>query len=92
MRSVRADDTAVTLASLVDAAERGETTTILRDGRPTAVLVPIAEALTQRTVDPAVADEPTERPQEDNFIAFLMTFPGGIEFERDQSPVRDVDF
>jgi hypothetical protein len=28
---------------------------------------------------------------EQNFIEFLMTFPGGIEFERDETPLREID-
>jgi hypothetical protein len=27
-----------------------------------------------------------------NFGEFLLTFPGGIEFERNPSPSRDIDF
>ncbi|WP_245413465.1 type II toxin-antitoxin system Phd/YefM family antitoxin [Mangrovicella endophytica] len=68
------------LSALVEAAERGEPTTITRHGRPAAVIVPVDVA---RRLYP---DEAVD------FASFLMSFPGGLEdFERDQTPLRSID-
>jgi antitoxin (DNA-binding transcriptional repressor) of toxin-antitoxin stability system len=52
---------------------------ITRHGRPAAVLVPVADA--RRLY-------PTDRP---SFADLLLSFPGGIEFDRDGTPLREVD-
>ena len=79
MRNVQVRDAKASLSKLVGAAERGEPTTITRHGRPVAVLVPIADA------------ERLYPPKEKSFVDFLMSFPGGTEFERDLTPMREVD-
>ena len=45
MREVDIAEAEETFEALVEAAERGEPTTITRNGRPVAVLVPYADAL-----------------------------------------------
>ena len=65
------------LSAVVQAAENGETTTITKHGKPVARVVPIEGA---KSPAPKM-----------NFGEFLLTFPGGIEFERNTSPSRDVD-
>jgi prevent-host-death family protein len=67
------------LSAVVQAAENGEPTIITKHGKPTAMVVPIEEA---RKLYPA------KKP---NLGEFLLTFPGGIDLERDSSPMRDVD-
>lgn len=81
MQTVQIRDAKAKFAALVDAAEHGEPTTITRHGRPAAVLVPIADA--RRLY-------PDSRP---SFVDLLLAFPGGPEtlFERDGTPLRDVD-
>lgn len=76
MREVQVRTAKASLSSLIEAAERGEPTTITRHGRPAAVLVSVADA---------------DRLYRRTFADHLLGFPGGIEFERDQTPMRDID-
>ncbi|MEO4001717.1 type II toxin-antitoxin system Phd/YefM family antitoxin [Mesorhizobium sp. CAU 1732] len=81
MSTVSLKDAKAGLSTYVDQAIRGEFVTITRHGKPVAALVPFAAAeIAQRTLKPA-------RP---SFASYLKQFPGG-EFERNQSPARDVD-
>ena len=57
----------------------GEPTTITRHGVPAAVIVSIEDA---RKLYPE---------KKRTYEEFLLTFPGGIEFERDHTPLRDID-
>ena len=79
MQTVQVRDAKAQLSALIEAAEQGHPTTITRHGRPAAVLVPVADA--ERIYAQA---SPT-------FADLLLGFPGGIEFERDASSLRDVD-
>jgi prevent-host-death family protein len=79
VRSVQVRDAKAKFSALIEAAERGQPTTITRHGRPAAVLVPVADA--RRLY-------PEDRP---SFVDLLLAFPGGVEFERDQSPLREID-
>jgi prevent-host-death family protein len=79
MRTVQVREAKAGLSALVQAAERGEPTTITKHGRPIAMVVPIDEA---RKLYPET---------QPNFGEYLLAFPGGIEFERNPSPSREVD-
>jgi prevent-host-death family protein len=80
MKIVPIRDAAADLSALIDAAERGEPTTITRHGRPAAVMVSVDDARTLYD-----ADKPS-------FADFLLSFPGdGVAFERDQTPTRSID-
>jgi prevent-host-death family protein len=79
MRSIQIRDAKARFSALVEAAEHGRPTMITRHGRPAAVLVPVADARRLYPVD---------RP---SFADLLLSFPGGIEFERDRTPLREVD-
>ena len=79
MKTVQVRDAKASFSALIDAAAKGRPTTITRHGVPVAVITPIADA---RKIYP----EETA-----SFVDFLMSFPGGAEFERDESPMRDVD-
>jgi antitoxin Phd len=72
-------DAKAKFSALIEAAERGQPTTITRHGRPAAVIVPVADA--RRLY-------PEDRP---SFVDLLLAFPGGVEFERDQAPLREID-
>jgi prevent-host-death family protein len=67
-------------SALIEAAENGEPTVITKHGKPAAMVVPIGEG---RKLYPDRNDE---------FIDFLLTYPGGVELERSQSRLRDFDF
>jgi prevent-host-death family protein len=79
MKHMQVREAKAELSALIAAAERGEPTTITRHGKPAAVLVP---------VDDAKKLYPENGP---DFVEHLLAFPGGIEFERDERPVRDID-
>jgi len=79
MDSVQIRDAKAKFSALVEAAERGQPTTITRHGRPAAVVVPVEDA--RRLY-------PENRP---SLVDLLLSFPGDIEFERDETPLREVD-
>lgn len=79
MKTVQLRDAKATLSALVDAAEHGEATTITRHGKPAAVLVPVEKAAE------------IYRERKPSFAELLLSYPGGLEFERSGGPMRDVD-
>jgi len=79
MKTVQIREAKATFSSLVDAASHGQPTTITRRGVPAAMLVPIDAA---RRIYPLF---------EESFADLLLSFPGGVEFERDPSPMRGID-
>jgi antitoxin Phd len=79
VRILQLREAKATLSAVVDAAERGEATTITKRGRPAAVVVPVGDA--RRLY-------PSDRP---NFADLLMSIPHSLATERDPSPFRDVD-
>lgn len=79
MQSVQARDAKARFAALVEAAERGEPTTITRHGRPAAVLVPVSDA--ERLY-------PKERP---SVLDMLKAIPGELEIERDRTLPRELE-
>lgn len=85
-RHVQARDAKAKLSELLDAAERGEETVITRHGKPIARIV---------KEDPEVGEKRVNNPGSPyhgmTFFEMLMAFPGPLEVERDETPVRDVD-
>lgn len=79
MKSVGLREAKASLSALVEAAERGEATTITKYGRAAAVVIPVEQARELLKVN---------RP---SFASLLMSIPVDIEFERDQTPLRDID-
>ena len=79
MKSLRLRDAKAALSAVVEAAERGEATTITKRGRPAAVVVPVDDA--QRLY----------RSNRPSFATLLMGIPHPIDAERDRSPLRDAD-
>ncbi|MDI6028287.1 type II toxin-antitoxin system Phd/YefM family antitoxin [Corticibacterium sp. UT-5YL-CI-8] len=80
MKRLQVRDAKAGFSSVIQAAENGEPTLITRHGRPAAVVVPVGDA--ERIY-------PSSSP---NLGAFLATFPGGIEFERNDEPMRRVEW
>jgi prevent-host-death family protein len=78
MNTVNLRDAKANLSAVVEAAERGEATTITKHGRPAAVVVPVEAA---RTL--------LKTPRR-SFASLLMSIPSG-DFERDPTPLRDVE-
>lgn len=81
MKTMHVREAKADLSALVEAAERGQPTVITNHGKPSAMIVPIEEG---RKLYP-------QRSQKD-FVDFLLTYPGGIDLERNESPSRDVEF
>ncbi|MBV5287448.1 MAG: type II toxin-antitoxin system Phd/YefM family antitoxin [Methyloversatilis discipulorum] len=79
MDSIQIREAKAKFSALIEAAEQGRPTTITRHGKPAAVLVPVEDA--QRLY---AQDAPS-------FADLLLAFPGGIEFERNASPLRDIE-
>ena len=79
MESVQIRDAKARFSALIEAAERGLPTTITRHGRPAAVVVPVADA------------HRIYAPQGQAFADLLLSFPGGVEFERDETPLPDIE-
>jgi len=79
MDSIQIRDAKAKFSALIEAAEQGRPTIITRHGRPAAVVVPIEDARQLYPENqPSLAD-------------LLLSFPGDIEFERDQTPPREID-
>jgi prevent-host-death family protein len=79
MRTVKLRDAKALLSALIEDAAQGRPTTITRHGVAVAVLTPI---------DVACKLYPQKAR---SFADLLLSFPGGVEFERNASPPRDVD-
>ena len=80
MRTVQVREAKAGLSALIDNAEKGEPTTITRHGVPAAVLMPVSLAKALLTLD-----------AKQSFEDFILSFPGGLEFERDRTPPREID-
>lgn len=79
MKTMQVRDAKAGFSAVVEAAENGEPTIITKHGKPAAVVIPVSDA--ERLY-------PKHKP---NLGAFLMSFPGGLEFERNDSPMREID-
>ena len=79
MKTVQVRAAKANFSALVEAAAHGRPTTITRHGRPAAVLVSVEDA---RRLYPD--DQPS-------FVDLLLSFPGGLDIERDRTPVREID-
>jgi prevent-host-death family protein len=79
MKTLGLREAKATLSAVVEAAERGEATTITKNGRPAAVVVPLKDARRLYPID---------RP---SFAELLRQIPCAIEVERDQTPLRQID-
>ena len=79
MQSIQIRDAKAKFSALIEAAEHGQPTMITRHGRAAAMVVP---------VDDGRRLYPEDRP---SFADLLLSFPGGEEFDRDRTPLRELD-
>ncbi|MGB6230764.1 MAG: type II toxin-antitoxin system Phd/YefM family antitoxin [Litorimonas sp.] len=77
MKTLQVREAKAAFSALVEAAERGEPTTITRHGRPAAVVVPVSAA---ETLYP-----------EPSFADFLLSYPGGVDIPRDDTSLEAAD-
>ena len=80
MRTMQVREAKAGFSALVEAAENGEPTIITKHGKPAAAVVPIEDA---RKLYP-------ERKRD--FVDFLLSYPGGVELERNESSLREFEF
>ena len=76
MRTLGLRDAKTSLSAVVEAAERGEATTITKRGRPVAVVVPVEDARRLYA---------GKRP---SFADLLLSILEDLETERDPTPMR----
>jgi prevent-host-death family protein len=81
MRTMQVREAKAGFSALVEAAENGEPTIITKHGKPAAMVVPIDDGW-----------KLYPQSSQKNFVDFLLTYPGGIELERNESPTREVEF
>ena len=86
VKQVQLRDEKSNLSALVSAAERGEETVITRHGKPVARIV-----RETGPDEPKRVNDPGSPYHGMTFGELLLAFPGGIEFERDKKPVREID-
>jgi prevent-host-death family protein len=79
MKTIGLREAKAGLSAVIEAAERGELTTITKHGRPAAVVVPVETALSL-----------TRAKQGRSFASLLMSIPSA-DFKRDPASVRDID-
>jgi len=79
MKTLHLRDAKANLSAIVEAAEHGEATIIIRHGRPAAMLVPVEDG--RRLYD-------DDRPSPADY---LLDFPGPLAVDRDQAPLRAAD-
>ena len=80
MKQMQAREAKAKFAELLQTAERGESVTITRHGKPVARIVPIN-----------ASSEEAEREENRKFIEHLLKFPGPLEIEKDRRPPREID-
>lgn len=80
MKQMQAREAKAKFAELLQTAERGESVTITRHGKPVAMIVPIEAGA-----------EDAEREANRKFIEHLLKFPGPLEIEKDRRPPREID-
>jgi antitoxin Phd len=80
MKTMQLREAKAKFSALVEAAERGESTVVTKNGRPAAKVIPI-EAAPQ-----------TETGSKPNFADWLMSMPHDIPIRRNRSRARSVKF
>ncbi len=79
MKTVMVGEAERTFPALLEAAAHGEPTIIMQNGTPVALIAPFEDARRLYPVRTA------------SFADFLLSFPEGLDFERDSSTSRSVD-
>jgi prevent-host-death family protein len=80
MKQMQAREAKAKFSEMLDAASRGEATTITRHGTRIAMVVPIEKG-----------DEIYSAEANRKFIEHLLAFPGPLEIEKDRRPPREID-
>lgn len=79
MKKMQVREAKAGFSAVIEAAENGEPTIITKHGKAAAVVVPVGDA------------ERLYAKPKPNLGTFLLSFPGGLEFERNDSVMREID-
>jgi prevent-host-death family protein len=79
MKTMQVREAKAHFSELLDAASKGEPTTITRHGEPVAVVVPVE------------ASKKLYPKPKRSFVDHLLAFPGPLEIEKDRRPPREID-
>jgi len=82
MKAMQLREAKAKFSAIVQAAENGESTVVTKNGRPAAMIVPVAKS--QRGE--------ARKKKRKNFGELLLSIPHPIPWERDRTPVREVEF
>ena len=80
MKSMQLREAKAKFSALIEAAERGETTIVTKNGRPAAKVTPIEGAAPRRS------------KKTPSLVDYLRTMPADIPLERDRTPLRGAKF
>ena len=80
MKTMQLREAKAKFSALVEAAEKGETTIVTKNGRPAAKVTPIEEA------------RPRKSRKKLSLVEYLRTMPVEIPLERDRRPLREIKF
>jgi prevent-host-death family protein len=79
MKTMQVRDAKAHFSELLDAAGKGEPTTITRHGEPVAMVVPLD------------AGKKLYPKPKRSIVDHLLAFPGPLEIEKDRRPPREID-
>ncbi|MBA3516207.1 MAG: type II toxin-antitoxin system prevent-host-death family antitoxin [Rhizobiales bacterium] len=79
MNTIQLRDAKAHFSALVEAAEKGEATTITKHGRPAAMLIPMEDA------------KRIYAESKPSLVKYLMTMPADIPIRRNRSRSRKVE-
>ncbi len=80
MKQMQLREAKAKFSEVVESAENGEGVTITKHGVPVAMVVPFAKG---QEIFPDDANQ--------DFVDFLLTFPGPLEIDKDRRPPREID-
>jgi prevent-host-death family protein len=80
METMQIREAKANFSALVAAAEKGRPTLVSRHGQPCAMIVPVADGARLYQLDIP------------NLANYLLALPEPFETERDNTPVRGMDF
>jgi prevent-host-death family protein len=80
MKAMQLREAKAKFSALVEAAEKGETTIVTKNGRPAAKVVPIDDSRNANSEN---------KP---NLVDYLMSMPAEIPIRRSRSRARSVKF
>lgn len=78
MRTIALRDAKATFSAVVQAAENGDATTITKNGKPVAMVVPLPNSAQ------------SEKRRNEGLIELLMSIPEGLDLDREPWVAREI--